>query len=94
MPFLLLFLSFLLTFVSTRAIIRMIRAGVGPFRNNVAGGVRIHHAVPGIVLTLVGAYLSVAVDGRRPWAEVSGVPRRLGPRPGPTASTPGSAAGA
>ncbi|MBU2670407.1 hypothetical protein KOI35_43585 [Actinoplanes bogorensis] len=73
MPFLLLFVSFLLTFVATRTITRMIRAGVGPFRNNIAGGVHIHHAVPGIVLTLVGAYLSVAVDGRRPWAEVAGV---------------------
>jgi hypothetical protein len=73
LPFLLLFLSFLVTFVATRTITRMIRAGVGPFRNNVAGGVHIHHAVPGIVLTLIGAYLSVAVGGRRPWAEVAGV---------------------
>jgi hypothetical protein len=73
LPFLLLFLSFLLTFLTTRAITRMIRAGVGPFRNNVAGGVHIHHAIPGIVLTLVGAYLSVGVDGRRPWAEVAAV---------------------
>ncbi|GAA2580675.1 hypothetical protein GCM10010435_67500 [Winogradskya consettensis] len=38
-----------------------------------AGQLPFLHAVPGIVLTLVGAYLSVAVDGRRPWAEVSGV---------------------
>jgi hypothetical protein len=73
LPFLLLFMSFLTTFVATRAITRMIRAGVGPFRNNVAGGVHIHHAVPGIVLTLIGAYLSVGVGGRRPWAEVAGV---------------------
>ena len=73
LPFLLLFVSFLLTFAATRTITRMIRAGVGPFRNNTAGGVHIHHAVPGILLTLVGAYLSVAVDGRRPWAETAGV---------------------
>jgi hypothetical protein len=73
LPFLLLFLSFLLTFVTTRAITRMIRAGVGPFRNNVAGGVHLHHAVPGIILALLGAYLSVAVGGRRPWAEIAGV---------------------
>ncbi len=65
-PFLLLFLSFLLTFVATRTITRMIRAGVGPFRNNVAGGVHIHHAVPGVILTLIGAYLSVGVAGRGP----------------------------
>jgi hypothetical protein len=73
LPFLLLFVSFLLTFVATRAITRLIRAGDGPFRDNVAGGVHIHHAVPGIVLTLVGAYTSVGVDGRQPWAEIAGV---------------------
>jgi hypothetical protein len=73
LPFLLLFVSFLLTFLTTRTITRMIRAGVGPFRNNVSGGVHIHHAVPGIILTLVGAYLSVGVGGLRPWAEVAGV---------------------
>jgi hypothetical protein len=73
LPFLLLFVSFLATFLATRTITRMIRAGVGPFRNNVAGGVHIHHAVPGIVLALVGAFLSVGVDGRRPWAEIAGV---------------------
>jgi len=73
MPFLLMTLAFLLTFVTTRVITRLIRAGVGPFRNNVAGGVHIHHAVPGIILTLIGAYTSVAVDGRRPWAAISGV---------------------
>jgi len=72
-PFLLLFLSFVVTFVATRTITRMIRAGVGPFRNNVAGGVHIHHAVPGIILTLIGAYLSVGVGGRKPWAEIAGV---------------------
>ena len=73
LPFLLMTLSFLVTFLTTRTITRLIRAGAGPFRNNVAGGVHIHNAVPGIVLTLIGAYSSVAVDGRRPWAEVAGV---------------------
>jgi hypothetical protein len=72
-PFLLMALSFLLTFVTTRVITRLIRAGRGPFRNNVSGGLHIHHAVPGIILTLVGAYLAVAVNGSRPLSEVSGV---------------------
>ena len=71
LPFPMLFLSFLLTFVTSRTITRMIRAGVGPFRNNIAGGVHIHHAVPGIILTLVGAYTAVGVGGRHLWAEVS-----------------------
>ncbi|MFF5083945.1 hypothetical protein ACFY36_43420 [Actinoplanes sp. NPDC000266] len=72
-PFALLFVSFLVTFVATRTITRLIRAGVGPFRDNVSGGVHIHHAVPGIILTLAGAYLSVAVGGHRPWADIAGV---------------------
>jgi hypothetical protein len=73
LPFLLMFGSFLLTFVSTRVITRLIRAGRGPFRNNVSSGVHIHHAVPGIILTLIGAYLSVAVNGKSPFSEISGV---------------------
>jgi hypothetical protein len=73
LPFLLMFGAFLLTFVSTRVITRLIRAGRGPFRNNVSGGVHIHHAVPGIILTLIGAYLSVAVNGASPLSEISGV---------------------
>lgn len=71
--FFLLFLSFLVTFVLTRAITRMIRAGRGPFRNNISGGVHIHHSVPGIILTVVGAFTSVAARGATPGAEVSAV---------------------
>lgn len=59
LPFLLLFLSFVLTFLVTRIITRMIRAGVGPFTNNVRDGVHIHHAVPGIILLTVGAFTAV-----------------------------------
>jgi hypothetical protein len=73
LPFLLMTVAFLLTFVTTRVITRLIRAGRGPFRNNVSGGVHIHHAVPGIILTLIGAFLSVAVNGGRPLSEISGV---------------------
>jgi hypothetical protein len=51
----------------------MIRAGRGPFRDNVSGGVHIHHAVPGIISTIVGAFTSVAVDGASPGAEISAV---------------------
>lgn len=73
LPLLLLFVAFLVTFIVTRAITRMIRAGRGPFHDNVSGGVHIHHAVPGLVLLLCGAFLAVGVDGRAPWAEVAGV---------------------
>lgn len=73
LPLALLFVAFLLTFLITRTITRLIRAGKGPFRNNVAGGVHIHHAVPGIVLLIVGAVTSVAADGHSPAGEIAAV---------------------
>lgn len=73
LPLFLLFLAFVLTFLITRLITRLIRAGRGPFRNNVRGGVHIHHAVPGIILTIAGSFVSVAVDGASPGAEISAV---------------------
>lgn len=63
LPLLLCLLAFVLTFLSTRIITRMIRAGVGPFRNNVStSGVHIHHAVPGLILLITGALTSVAAN--------------------------------
>ncbi len=73
LPMFLLFLSFVVTFIVTRTITRMIRAGRGPFKDNVSGGVHIHHSIPGIILTITGAFLSVGIDGHSPWAEVSAV---------------------
>lgn len=73
LPMFLLFLSFLVTFIVTRTITRMIRAGKGPFKDNVSGGVHIHHSIPGIILTILGAFTAVGVDGHSPWAEVSAV---------------------
>jgi hypothetical protein len=73
LPLTLAFVGFLLTFIITRTITRLIRAGRGPFRDNVSGGVHIHHAIPGIVLTISGAFTSVAVDGQSPGAEISAV---------------------
>lgn len=73
LPLFLLFASFVVTFVVTRAITRLIRAGKGPFRNNVSGGVHVHHMVPGLILTIVGAFLSVGMNGASPGAEISAV---------------------
>lgn len=55
LPLLLALVSFVLTFLVTRAITRLIRAGKGPFRNITPGGVHVHHVVPGVVLMVVGA---------------------------------------
>ncbi len=61
LPLMLCFLSFVVTFVVTRTITRLIRDGRGPFKNNVtSSGVHIHHAVPGIVLLIIGAFVSVS----------------------------------
>ncbi|MEV5456470.1 hypothetical protein, partial [Streptomyces sp. NPDC052535] len=60
LPLLLALTAFVLTFVVTRVITRLIRAGKGPFGNVKAGGVHVHHVVPGIVLTVVGGFAAVA----------------------------------
>lgn len=73
LPLAFLFLAFLVTFIITRTITRLIRAGKGPFRNNVRGGVHIHHAVPGLVLLLIGSVTAVAVNGAHPAAEIAAV---------------------
>ncbi|MFF7964100.1 hypothetical protein ACFZC3_01860 [Streptomyces sp. NPDC007903] len=62
LPLLLALFSFVVTFVVTRIIVRLIRAGKGPFGNVQAGGVHIHHVVPGVVLTVVGGFGAVASD--------------------------------
>ncbi|MEU7277611.1 hypothetical protein AB0A69_02270 [Streptomyces sp. NPDC045431] len=61
LPLLLALSSFVLTFLLTRVVTRLIRAGKGPFRNVTPGGLHIHHVIPGIVLTLIGGFGAVAV---------------------------------
>lgn len=74
LPLLLALAAFVLTFLITRVITRLIRAGKGPFRNiSGSGGVHIHHVVPGIVLTVVGGFGSVASDGHGFGALISAV---------------------
>lgn len=60
LPLLLALAAFVLTFLITRVVTRMIRAGKGPFGNVKAGGMHIHHVVPGVVLTVVGGFGAVA----------------------------------
>lgn len=60
LPLLLALAAFVLTFLITRVITRLIRAGKGPFGNVTAGSVHIHHVVPGVVLTVIGGFGAVA----------------------------------
>jgi hypothetical protein len=73
LPMLLALASFVLTFLITRTVTRLIRAGRGPFRNITPGGVHIHHVVPGVVLTVVGGFGAVGSGQRGVTAAVCAV---------------------
>ena len=59
--------AFVVTFAITRVIVRMIKAGRGPFSDNTVGGVHIHHMVPGVVLMVIAGLTAIGteVDGWR-----------------------------
>jgi hypothetical protein len=78
LPLMLCFVSFVLTFVSTRTITRLIRDGRGPFRNITAGGTHIHHSVPGIILLMIGAFTAVGGPGTMGWLSVSAIAVGIG----------------
>lgn len=74
LPLLLLFAAFVVTFATTRTITRLIRAGRGPFTDNISsGGVHVHHAVPGIILLVSGAFASIGAPPHAPWRELAAV---------------------
>ncbi|MGW2748887.1 hypothetical protein [Streptomyces sp. NPDC001450] len=73
LPLLLALTAFVVTFVVTRVIVRLIRAGKGPFGNVKAGGLHIHHVVPGVVLTVIGGFGAVASDRHGAGAAISAV---------------------
>ncbi|MBW8799759.1 MAG: hypothetical protein JF597_41145 [Streptomyces sp.] len=73
LPLLLALTAFVLTFVITRVITRLIRAGKGPFGNVRAGGLHIHHVVPGVVLAVVGGFGAVASSRNGPGAALAAI---------------------
>src|ERR1700759_2861349 len=80
LPLMLCFLAFVMTFVLTRTITRMIRDGRGPFRNQVtASGTHIHHSVPGIILLIIGAFPAVGGPGSLGWRSGADVAVGIGP---------------
>ncbi|WP_240796236.1 hypothetical protein [Streptomyces sp. RFCAC02] len=62
LPMLLALLAFIVTWLVTRCVTRMIRAGRGPFHDVSAGGRHIHHMVPGVILMCVGGFTGVGTD--------------------------------
>ena len=74
LPLMLCFIAFVVTFATTRLVTRLIRDQRGPFHNNVtAGGTHIHHAVPGLVLLIFGAFIAVGDSANLPERCVAGV---------------------
>lgn len=73
LPLLLALASFVLTFLVTRTIARLIRAGKGPFRNITPGGIHVHHVVPGVALMVLGGFIGIAGDRKGFGAGVAAV---------------------
>ncbi len=78
LPLMLCFVSFVVTFASTRTITRLIRDGRGPFRNVSVGGTHVHHSVPGIILLMIGAFTAVGGPGTLGWRSFSAVAVGIG----------------
>ncbi|GLP81113.1 hypothetical protein [Mycobacterium antarcticum] len=66
-PLLLSFTAFVVTFLTTRTITRLIRAGKGPFHDVSSGGVHMHHSTPGVVLLIVGGFTGVGSPPLSVW---------------------------
>ena len=78
LPLLLCFVAFVVTFLVTRAITRLIRSGRGPFHDISAGGHHVHHAVPGLCLLVVGAFTAIGAPPEAPWRELAAVAIGIG----------------
>ena len=59
-------------------ITRLIRDGRGPFRNITASGTHVHHAVPGLILLIVGALTAIGGPGSLGWLAFAGVAVGIG----------------
>jgi hypothetical protein len=65
--------AFLVTFLVTRFVTHVIRAGREPFRNASVGGVHVHHQVYGIFLMLVIGAAEFTYRPDAPWVQVLAV---------------------
>jgi hypothetical protein len=70
-PLLLGFVAFVVTFLVTRTVTRLIRAGKGPFHNINDGDVHLHHSTPGVLILVAGGFTSLGADGRTPVSAIS-----------------------
>lgn len=73
LPLLLALAAFTMTFVITRVVTRMIRAGRGPFRDVSSRGHHVHHMVPGVVLMCIGGFGGIATSSEGWGADLAAV---------------------
>jgi hypothetical protein len=59
--------AFVVTFAITRVITHLIRAGRGPFHDNVKGGVHVHHLVYGIFGMMIASVAEFVFRPASPW---------------------------
>lgn len=71
-PLLLSFAAFVVTFIATRTITPLIRAGKGPFHDIDDGGVHLHHSTPGLLILILGAFMAVGAPPHTVWIYISG----------------------
>ena len=67
------FVVFIVTFLVTRTITRLIRAGRGPFHNISSGGVHMHHSTPGVILLIVCGFMGVGAPPLSGWTYAAAV---------------------
>lgn len=72
-PLFLALVAFIATFIMTRLITRLIRSGRGPFKNLNAGGIHVHHVVPGVIAVLVGGLMGFSATRTGLWEQVGAV---------------------
>jgi hypothetical protein len=59
--------AFVVTFAITRTITHLIRAGRGPFHDNVQGGLHVHHLVYGIFAMMIASVAEFSFRPESPW---------------------------
>jgi hypothetical protein len=72
LPIFLCAVAFIATFIITRWVVTTIRKGTGHLKDNVVGGVHIHHAVPGVILMVAGGLGGLAAQSAG-WRALAGI---------------------
>ncbi|HEY3144298.1 MAG TPA: hypothetical protein VGJ86_24420 [Acidimicrobiales bacterium] len=78
LPLLVCLVAFVITFLVTRSITRLIRSGRGPFHDVSRGEVHVHHMVPGVFILMIGAVAAIGAPAQSPWRELAALAIGIG----------------